>query len=378
MENKTLKQELNRCIKCKVSPCAKGCPLGLSPHDFISLALQNEYTKAAELIRSQNPFAETCGKICPDTFCQKKCLRGKIDFPLNIPSIQAHIAQKVPATKLSLPASNGKHIAIIGGGPAGLGACWQLLQYGYHVSIYEKENKLGGALRLIPDYRLDKAILDKEISYITSNERTTIYLNQEITDFEHLKTTYDNIILALGEQTPHTLRTQGEEYATPYKEVLKSPSNYTPDKVCVVGGGEVALDCALTLKRQGAKTVEMFVRRRQTDMKIMSKDFLSLKQENILIRELTSITSIQKEADQTLTLNTIQNFITEDNKSSPLLGTDNTLSGYDLVITALGSTCPNFFELSTFPTAGDMTKTTGTLVEALASGIKLAQTFKPQ
>lgn len=378
MEKNNLEQELKRCIGCKISPCAKTCPLGLSPHDFISLATKGEFEASATLIRSKNPMAETCGHICPDSFCQKSCLRGKIDFPINIPAIQANIAKQVPAPKLSFPPHNGKHIAIIGGGPASLGATWQLLQYGYKVSIYEKENKLGGALRYIPDYRLDKTILDKEIAYITDNDRTTIYLDTEIKDFNQISQQYDDIILALGEQTPHTLRTQGEEYATPYKQLLNSPSSYCCTKACVVGGGEVALDCALSLKKQGVEIVEMFVRRRQTDMRIMARDFKELEQENIIIKDLTSITSITKEEDNTLTLTTTQNTINQDNKASPLPNTTQILKGYNLVITALGSTCKELSSLQNYPTIGDMTSNCGTLVEALASGIKLAQKYQPQ
>ena len=296
MENNELKiiSELKRCIGCKVSPCATNCPVGVSPTNFIALALKGDYEEAASLIRSKNPLAETCGHICPDTFCQKKCIRQKIDFPIHIPYLQASITQKIPQKQLELPKYNGKHIAIVGGGPSALGACWQLIQYGYKVSIFEKENQLGGALRLIPDYRLPKSILDKEISYITDNDRTTVHLNHEIKDFSALKNNYEDVILALGEQTPHKLGAQGEELAVPYKTILSSPSTYKTKKVCIVGGGEVALDCALTLKKHGSQIVEMFVRRRQTDMRIMQRDFKELEDRGIVIRELTSVTSIKK------------------------------------------------------------------------------------
>ena len=374
MENKE-EQELKRCIGCKVSPCAKNCPLGVSPHDFIALALQGDFEKSASLIRSKNPMAETCGYICPDTFCQKSCIRGKIDSPIDIPYLQTKITQKIPPHQIPLPPNNGKQVAIVGGGPSSLGACWQLLQYGYKVTIFEKEDKLGGAIRLIPDYRLPKSVLDKEISYITNNPHTTIHLNHEITDFQTLTQDFDHVILALGEQTPHTLRTQGEELATPYKQVLTNPSNFCCQKACVVGGGEVALDCALSLKKQGVKEVEMFVRRRKTDMRIMKRDFEDLSNNGIIIRELTSITQITQTPLQTLTLQTVNNYITEDNKSAPLKGTENTLENYNLVVTALGSTCRFDNTQHNLPTIGDMTKNCGTVVQALASGIKLAQSL---
>ncbi len=373
MIDEALQTELKRCIGCKVSPCTKSCPMGVSPHDFIALALKGQYQEASQIIRNKNPLAHTCGLICPDTFCQKSCIRGKIDSPIKIPCLQAKIMELSSNQSIELPLLNGKKIAIIGGGPAGLGACWELIKNGYHVTIFEKENKLGGAIRLIPDYRLPKEILDKEIAYITNNDHVSIKLNHEITDFEALNKEFDNIILALGEQTPHLLRTIGEEHATPYKSVLLSPKNHIADKICVVGGGEVALDCALSLKKLGCQTVEMFVRRRKSDMRIMKRDFDELISHNIIIRELTSIINITKETDNSLTLTAINNEINSENKASPLSNTEHTLSGYNKVITALGSSCCPIHSQTPFLSAGDMTGTTGTVVEALASGVKVAK-----
>ena len=372
MTNDDIKNELARCIGCKISPCQKGCPLGVSPHDFIALARSGDYETAAKIIREKNPLAETCGLVCPDTFCQKSCIRKRMDSSIEIPCLQAFITNRVAPTSLDLPTPNGKKVAIIGGGPAGLGACWQLIKHGYHVTIFEKENALGGVARLIPDYRLPKSVLDKEITYITNNNLVTVNLNQEITDFDLLKKDFDHIILTLGEQQPNSLRTNGEEYATPYKEVLINPSAHICNKVSIVGGGEVALDCALSLKKLGVKTVEMFVRRRKTDMRIMKKDFDELEANNIIIRELTSITNIKKEADNTLSLTAINNEINEEGKASPLDGTQHSLFGYNKVITALGSSCPSYHKNTEFLSGGDMTGLCGTVVEAIASGVKTA------
>ena len=373
MINKDLQTELQRCIGCKTSPCAKACPLGVSPHDFIAHAIKKDYTTASNIIRDKNPLAQTCGLVCPDTFCQKACIRGKIDTPINIPCLQANIVALTPNAPLQLPPHNGKKIAIIGGGPAGLGSCWELIKNGYHVTIFEKHSKLGGAARLIPDYRLPKEILDSEISYITDNNLVDVKLNHEISDFDELKKDFDNIVLALGEQTPNLLRTSGEELATPYKTVLETPDLHVSSKVCIVGGGEVALDCALSLKKLGTNTVEMFVRRRKTDMRIMKRDFEDLEKHNIIIRELTSIINITKEEDNTLTLTAINNEINSENKASALSNTEHTLKGYNKIITALGSSCSPHHKNLPFLASGDMLGTCGTVVEALASGIKTAK-----
>ena len=195
MDIEQLKQKLNCCLGCKVMPCAKACPLGVSPHDFIAAAKSGNYANAAAIIAEKNPLPQTCGLICPDMFCQKVCIRARIDTAVEIPCLQADIIKKGGLPPLNLPAYNGKKAAIIGAGPAGLGALFELLINGWHVDIYEKENKLGGAARLIPEYRLPHNVLDTEINRLTQNERVNIFLNTEITNFEALKKQYDGIIL---------------------------------------------------------------------------------------------------------------------------------------------------------------------------------------
>ena len=359
--------ELSRCLGCKVKPCQKACPLGVSPHDFIEAAKNGDYTEAAQKITSVNPLPQTCGLVCPDHFCQKACIRARIDTPIEIPCLQAHILQNAGLPPLELPDTNGKTIAVIGGGPAGLGAIYELIISGYKVCLFEQSSALGGAARLIPDYRLPKDVLDKEIARLTTNDRVEVRLNTKITDFKRIKEHYDGVILALGETTPRTLGVDGEECCIPYASYLKNPHKYIGKKVAVTGGGEVALDCALTAKKCGCDCVEMFVRRRKADMRIMKRDFLDLEQYNIIIRDLSSITEIYKN-DNDLALNTIKNRINDQGKAEPCSGTECILGGYDLLIQALGATYPKENIPENYLIAGDMTGNGGTIVQALASG----------
>ena len=372
MCDEIIKKELKRCLGCKVSPCQKGCPLGVSPHDFILFAVKGEYEEAAKIIRNKNPLAETCGLVCPDCFCQKACIRAKIDKAIEIPCLQANICKKSPCHELELPEKNGKRIAIIGGGPAGLGACYELVKNGFCVVIFEKENKLGGVARLIPDYRLPKEVLDKEIDFITKNDRVEVKLNSKIDNFDNLRKEFDGVIVAVGEQKYHTLGVEGEEYSVLYKDVLGDVNKHKCEKVCVVGGGEVALDCALSLKKNGAKEVCMLVRRRREDMRIMQRDFRELEDNGVEIRELSSIVEIKKNGDF-YNLIVIKNEINEEGKARAILGTEVELQNFDKIVTALGASCSLEHKNVSDFVCGDMTGKAGTVVGALASGVDVAK-----
>ena len=362
-----IKKELSRCLGCKPKPCEKACPLGVSPHDFIAAAKNDDFKNAAAGIATKNPLPQTCGLVCPDKFCQKSCIRARIDSAIEIPCLQALIMHKGGYPDLILPPANNKKAAVIGGGPAGIGAVHELLLSGWHIDLYEKSAVLGGAVRLIPAYRLPPSVLDMEIARITKSKRVNIKLNHKITDFESLKKSYDGIILALGETTHRNLDIKGEKHCLSYEAYLKTPKQYHAAKVAVFGGGEVALDCALTAKKQGAACVEMFVRRRREDMRIQSRDQAELDRMGIVIRDLTSVMKITARNSR-YTLHAVTNRINEQGKAEHLLDSAFKLSGYDMLIQALGSYYPKEEIPEGFMIAGDMTGTNGTIVQALASG----------
>lgn len=372
MDNLSLNKEISRCLGCKAKPCEKACPLRVSPHDFIKAAKEGDLKIAAQLIADKNPLPQTCGLVCPDKFCQKSCIRAKIDQAIEIPCLQAEIMRLGGYPELILPQLNHKKVAVIGGGPAGLGALYELLMAGFEVDLFEKSNTLGGAARLIPPYRLPQMVFDAEIKRLIKNNRTNIKLNTEITDFNALKSQYDGIILALGETTPRTLGIKGEQYCTSYHEYLSNTKNKPYQKIAVSGGGEVALDCAISAKKNGCKYVEMFVRRRREDMRIMARDQQELDYLGIKIHDLTSITEINK-TGQKYKLTIIKNRINDQGKAEAIADTNNFLSGYDAVIQALGSYYPKEFIPKGFIIAGDMSGTGGTVVQALASGRAAAQ-----
>ena len=216
-----LSREFSRCLGCRAKPCEKACPLGVSPHDFIAAAKTGDFAAAAAAIAARNPLPQTCGLVCPDRFCQKACIRGRIDTPIEIPCLQAAVMQKggLPALELPPTAHTAAGVpyraAVIGGGPAGRGALYEFLLRGWQVDLYEKRAVLGGAARLIPERRLPRTVLETEIARLVENPRVTVRLNTEITDFSALSARYDAVVAALGEPLPRTLGIKGEELCLP-------------------------------------------------------------------------------------------------------------------------------------------------------------------
>ena len=158
MTSHQLQAELLRCEYCEEKPCQAACPANCSPFDFIMAARvgnPSDIKRAAGEIMRNNPLGGVCGMVCPDTLCMAACIHKKFDGAINIPQVQATVVamakQLGGIPEFSTPTPNGKKIAVVGGGPAGLGAAAALAQMGYAVDIFEAGEKLGGALNLIPE-----------------------------------------------------------------------------------------------------------------------------------------------------------------------------------------------------------------------------------
>lgn len=378
-----LKIELEKCLHCAAKPCQKACPVHCSPCDFIAAAKGGEWQKAAELIESQNPLAQSCGLICPDKFCQKACVRANLDKAIKIPAVQAAIMQKARVENMPLAEAvnpNGKKVAVIGSGPAGIGAAAVLLQQGFSVTVFEKNNQIGGALNLIPQERLPREVIAADWKKFAANPNLTIKLNVQVDNYESLLTQgFEAVIAAVGEQTCRTLNISGEELSVSYVEYLSNPQKYqTGGNVAVVGGGEVALDCALTAKRQGG-AVEMFVRRGLSNMRMGLDDYADLIDNGINVTTMTRVAKIEKQNENLLTAYTVKTRFNADGKLEDIPNTQIARPDFALIILALGSSCrENKTDNPRVIYAGDCVNGGSTAVEAVASGKAAAQKFIEQ
>ena len=367
-----LKAELEKCLQCKTKPCKAACPVSCSPCDFIKYAKEGNFDKAAEEILRQNPLGETCGLICPDKFCMKACTRANLDASIKIPAVQAAIMQKANEVFVDGNPDNGKKIAVVGLGPAGIGAVAEALKQGFSVDAFEKESSVGGALNLIPNERLPKEVLLKEWQRISNNPRLQVNFSIEVSNYKSLlNKDYDAIVIALGEQKSRKLGIEGEQFALDYTEYLQNPQKYVVSgHVMIVGGGAAAVDCALTAARQGARHTEMLVRRGISNMRITAAERDSLLQAAVDITAMTKPLKIEKSGDK-LIVDTIKTEFDEQGKLVEVAGTQIKRNNIDLVITALGSDrAEEPVENPKIIYAGDFITGGSTAVQAVASGKK--------
>ena len=184
-------EEASRCLLCLDAPCSKMCPAGTDPAKFIRSIRFKNVKGAAKTIRLNNPLGAICARVCPtEHYCQAGCSRSGIDRPIDIGRLQRFATDQEALFKLNVyekKPDNGKKVAIIGSGPAGLSAAAMLALEGYKVRLIEKEAKPGGYLRYgIPSYRLPEKVLNEEIQRILSLG-VELSLNEEVKDLKELK-----------------------------------------------------------------------------------------------------------------------------------------------------------------------------------------------
>lgn len=289
-----IKENSNYCLNCPIKPCSnKGCPLGNDIPGFINAVKQEDYKKAYEILSETTVLQAVCGRICPHTKqCEGSCIRGIKSNPVSIGELEAFVGdiaikENYTISKTSTENKN-KKIAIVGGGPAGLTASAFLLKKGYSVTLYEKYDYLGGLLMHgIPEFRLPKEIVKQAIQKIIDLGLEVKY-NHELgrnLDLQQLEKEYDAVFLAFGANITTKMGVEGEDLQGVYggNQLLEYQNypNYTNKKVAIIGGGNVAMDCARTIKRLGAQEVKVIYRRAEEQMPAESKEIEEAKQEGI-------------------------------------------------------------------------------------------------
>ncbi len=294
LEMQKIEEKANYCLNCPVKPCSnKGCPLGNKIPGFIKAIKEEDYKKAYEILSETTVLEAVCGRICPHTKqCEGSCVRGIKSNPVSIGEMEAFIGDISIKENYKISEKNienqDKKIAIVGGGPAGITAAAFLLKHGYSVTMYEKYNYLGGLLvHGIPEFRLPKEIVKQTVQKIVDLGLEVKY-NQELEkDFtlHELVEEYDAIFLAFGANITTKMGVEGETLDGVYggNQLLEHQSHpdYTNKKVAIIGGGNVAMDCARTIKRLGAQEVKVIYRRAEEQMPAETKEIQEAKEEGI-------------------------------------------------------------------------------------------------
>ncbi|MBO5360226.1 MAG: FAD-dependent oxidoreductase [Clostridia bacterium] len=289
----------NHTGDCK-APCSLACPAGTDCQGYVGLIANGEYEEALKLIKKRIPLPAAIGRVCPHP-CQTACRRSLVEDPIQIAYLKSFAAdidlesENTYVPELAEP--NGKKVSIVGGGPGGLTAAYFLRIKGYSVKIYDKMPKMGGMLRYgIPQYRLPKEILDKEIKLIENLGIEMINNKTLGVDFtvESLRSESDAVVVAVGAWKSSPMRVAGEELNGVYggidflRSVIEGKPYDIGKRVAVCGGGNTAMDACRTAVRLGADEVYVVYRRTRDEMPAEELEIKEAEEEGVIYKFLTN------------------------------------------------------------------------------------------
>ena len=275
--DKEITKQGSRCMDCGIPFCHSGCPLGNLIPDFNHMVHQGEWQKASWILHSTNNFPEFTGRLCPAP-CEQACVLGIIEDPVSIENIEKNIVERAFKEGWIKPQPpknrTNKTIAVIGSGPAGLAAAQQLNRAGHTVTVFERDDEIGGLLRYgIPNFKMEKGIIDRRIEILKAEGiifkvNANVGVNYDVKDLK----SFDSLVLCGGSTKSRSLPTPGidadgvvqaMDFLTQQTKVLfdkevKNQIMATDKDVIVIGGGDTGSDCIGTSNRQGAKSVVNF------------------------------------------------------------------------------------------------------------------------
>jgi glutamate synthase (NADPH) small chain len=278
--NDAIEQQGARCMDCGIPFCNTGCPLGNLIPDWNDHVYRNKPQEAIDALHATNNFPELTGRVCPAP-CEAACVLGINADPVSIKLIERSIVDRAFAEDRVRPVpakqKSGKRVAVVGSGPAGLAAAQQLARAGHAVTVYEKDDRIGGLLMYgIPDFKLEKWLIQRRIEQMQQEGvefKTSAYIGQNTT-YAELKQNYDAVCVAIGSRIPRDLPVPGRElpgvhFAMDFLEQQnrRVAGDSVPDdvailatgrRVVVIGGGDTGSDCIGTSHRQGATSVTSF------------------------------------------------------------------------------------------------------------------------
>lgn len=306
--------EAQRCLNCKTKPCVAGCPVNIDIPAFVDKIKAGDYIGAAKEIKKTNSLPAICGRVCPqEEQCEKLCVLGKKGEPVAIGRLERFAADFEAAHHNGSEAPKPEHselakfaVAVVGSGPAGLTVAGDLAKMGYSVTVFEALHKTGGVLRYgIPEFRLPRTILDREVEYVKSlgvKFITDVIIGRTIKVEDLLTRGFEAVFVGTGAGAPKLLgipgenlsgiysgnewltrinlmRAHREDYATPIK---------IPRKCCVIGAGNTAMDCTRTALRVGAEQVTIVYRRGREEMPARAEEIENAEHEGVVFQLLTN------------------------------------------------------------------------------------------
>jgi glutamate synthase (NADPH/NADH) small chain len=310
------KEEASRCIQCPKRNCVTGCPVNVDIPEFIKALRDDNMVEAVKALKRKNALPGICGRVCPqETQCESTCSIAKQKAPIAIGRLERYVADWERQNKAAIPSAeplpsfNGKKVAVIGSGPAGLTAAADLAKLGYKVTIFEALHVGGGVLMYgIPEFRLPKEIVQGEVEFVKSLGVDLVLdavIGKIDTVDELLANGYSAVFLGTGAGLPMFLNVPGENLCGIYSanewltrtNLMKAylfPSYDTPlrigKKVAVIGGGNVAMDGARCALRLGAEEVYIVYRRSEAELPARKEEVENAKEEGIVFKFLTNPT----------------------------------------------------------------------------------------
>ncbi len=359
--------EAARCLQCKHKPCVAGCPVGIDIPAFLGKIAEDDMAAAFESLSAQTSLPAVCGRVCPqETQCEAKCVRGIKHEPVGIGRLERYVADwKMAQAKVEVekPASNGKKVAVVGAGPAGLTVAGELAKKGYQVTIYEALHKTGGVLVYgIPEFRLPKAIVQREIDGLKElgvEIVTNMVIGKVLTVDELFESGFEAVFIGSGAGLPVFMGIPGEnlngvvsanEFLTrinlmgAWKEDSHTPV-MRAKRVAIIGGGNVAMDAARCARRLGAEEVHVFYRRTRDELPARLEEIEHAEEEGIQFQFLiTPLEVIGDEDGNVVKMHCLRNELGEADASGrrrpvPIEGSD-FYPELDGVVIAIGNS-PN-------------------------------------
>ncbi len=381
-------EEAARCLNCKHKPCMEGCPVNVPIPGFIEKVAEGDFEGAYEIITSENALPAICGRVCPqENQCEGKCVRGIKGEPVAIGRLERFVADyhmaNVKPAEVQIE-KNGKRVAVVGSGPAGITCAGELIKKGYDVTVFEALHKAGGVLSYgIPEFRLPKDLVAKEIETVEKlgvDIETNVIVGRSVTIDELMEQGYEAVFVGSGAGLPRFLNIPGENLLGVYSanefltrvnlmKAYKFPETPTPvkvgKKVAVVGAGNVAMDAARTAKRLGAEEVYIVYRRSEEELPARAEEVHHAKEEGIIFKLLNNPCAIHGENGWVTGIEVIKQELGEPDDSGrrspkPVEGS-NYVIDVDTVVIAIGQS-PNPLIRQTTPGL-DTQKWGGIIVE---------------